>query len=148
MFTELPYDEPIYPIRTAAKLLNISVHTLRMYEKEDLIIPFKKSSSHRLYSKSDINRIQCIRSAINESKISINGIKTIYSIMPCWEIIYCSKEDRSKCSAFLSHSGPCWSLKGEDTICASKECRKCSVYQDYGECGAIKNFVRNKLTSL
>ena len=138
-------NEPIYPIRTAAKLLNISVHTLRMYEKEKLIIPFKKSTSHRLYSQSDINRINCIRSAINDDKISINGIKAIYSMMPCWEVIGCSKQDRSNCSAFLLHSGPCWAVKGEDTICASKDCRKCSVYQDYGECGSIKKFIRNKL---
>src|SRR5512139_363021 len=135
--------EPIYPIRTAAKLLNISVHTLRMYEKEKLIIPFKKSTSHRLYSQSDIDRIKCIRSAINDDKISINGIKAIYSMMPCWEVIGCSKQDRSNCSAFLLHSGPCWAVKGENTICASKDCRKCSVYQDYGECGSIKNFIRN-----
>ena len=139
-------NEPIYPIRTTAKLLNISVHTLRMYEKEKLIIPFKKSTSHRLYSQSDINRIKCIRSAINDDKISINGIKAIYSMMPCWEVIGCSKQDRSNCSAFLLHSGPCWAAKGEDTICASKDCRKCSVYQDYGECGSIKKFIRNKLT--
>ena len=38
--------------------------------------------------------------------------------------------------------------KGEDTICATKDCRICSVYQEYGECGSIKNFIRNKLTSL
>jgi MerR family transcriptional regulator, heat shock protein HspR len=139
-------NEPIYPIRTAAKLLNISVHTLRMYEKEKLIIPFKKSTSHRLYSQSDINRINCIRSAINDDKISINGIKAIYSMMPCWEVIGCSKQDRSNCSAFLLHSGPCWAVKGDDTICASKDCRKCSVYKDYGECGSIKKFIRNKLT--
>ena len=139
-------NEPIYPIRTAAKLLNISVHTLRMYEKENLIIPFKKSSSHRLYSDSDIERIKCIRSAINESKISINGIKTIYSMMPCWEVIECSKMDRSSCSAFLLHGGPCWSVKGEETICATKDCRNCSVYQDFGECESIKKFIRSKLT--
>jgi len=138
-------NEPIYPIRTAAKLLNISVHTLRMYEKEKLIIPFKKSTSHRLYSKTDIERIRCIRAAINEDKISINGIKTIYSMMPCWEVMKCSVEDRGRCSAFTFHSGPCWEVKGEDTICASKDCRNCSVYQDYGECGTIKNFIRNKL---
>lgn len=147
MLNEVQKDEPVYPIRTAAKLLNISVHTLRMYEKEDLIIPFKKSSSHRLYSQLDIDRINCIRSAINESKISINGIKTIYSMMPCWEVMDCSKEDRSKCSAYLRHSGPCWAVKGEETICASKDCRNCSVYKDFSECGSIKNFIRNKLTS-
>lgn len=140
-----PNNEPIYPIRTAAKLLEISVHTLRMYEKESLIIPFKKSTNHRLYSKSDIERIKCIRSAINESKISIQGIKTIYSMMPCWEVIKCSEEDRRRCSAFSLHSGPCWAVKGKDTICASKDCRNCSVYQDYGECGSIKKFIRNKL---
>lgn len=139
-------NEPIYPIRTAAKLLNISVHTLRKYEKEKLIIPFKKSTSHRLYSDSDIKRIRCIRSAINKSKISINGIKTIYSMMPCWEIIKCSKEDRSRCGAYLSHRGPCWEVKGDDTVCASKDCRACSVYNDYGECDSIKIFIRNKLT--
>lgn len=139
-------NEPIYPIRTAAKLLNISVHTLRMYEKEKLIIPFKKSTSHRLYSESDINRIKCIRAAINESKISINGIKNIYSMMPCWEVINCSKKDKSKCSAYLLHGGPCWAVKGDDTICASKDCRNCSVYNDFGECESIKNFIRSKLT--
>lgn len=148
MLNEISKEEPIYPIRIAAKLLKISVHTLRMYEKEDLILPYKKSSNHRLYSKNDIDRINCIRSAINESKISINGIKTIYSMMPCWEVINCSKADRSRCSAFLRHSGPCWAVKGYDTICATKECRNCAVYQDYGECGSIKNFIRNKLKSL
>ncbi|SRR5574338_276104 len=148
MLSEEKNDRPVYPIRTAAKLLNISVHTLRMYEKEDLIIPFKKSTSHRLYSKSDIERINCIRSAINDSKISINGIKTIYSMMPCWEVLNCSKEDRSKCAAYLRHNSPCWAIKGEDTICASKDCRSCTVYQDYGECGSIKKFIRKKLTDL
>ncbi|MBK9099728.1 MAG: MerR family transcriptional regulator [bacterium] len=139
-------NEPIYPIRTAAKLLNISVHTLRMYEKEKLIIPFKKSSSHRLYSNSDIERIKCIRSAINDSKISINGIKTLYSLMPCWEVMNCSKEDRSSCSAYLTHNGPCWSVKGENTVCTSKDCRECSVYKDFAECNSIKKFIRNQLT--
>ena len=138
-------NDPIYPIRTAAKLLNISVHTLRMYEKESLIIPFKKSTSHRLYSNSDIERIKCIRSAINESKISISGIKTIYSMMPCWEVINCSKQDRSNCSSYLFHNVPCWAVKGEDTVCATKDCGNCSVYQDYGECGSIKKLIRNKL---
>lgn len=148
MLNEVSKEEPIYPIRIAAKLLNISVHTLRMYEKEDLILPYKKSSNHRLYSRNDIDRINCIRSAINDSKISINGIKTIYAMMPCWEILNCSEEDRSKCSAFLRHSEPCWAVKGDDTICATKDCRNCLVYQEYGECGSIKNFIRNKLTSL
>lgn len=93
-FENFNNDLPIYPISVAAQLLNISVHTLRMYEREGLIIPHKKKSNQRLYSKVDLERIQCIRKAINESKISINGIKTIYSLIPCWELVKCSEEDK------------------------------------------------------
>lgn len=147
MSNEISNDQPIYPIRTAAKMLNISVHTLRMYEKENLILPFKKSSSHRLYSQYDIERIKCIRNAINELKISINGIKSIYSLMPCWEIMKCSREERNKCNAYLTHSKPCWASKSNDTMCTPKVCRECIVYKNYGECGSIKNFIKNNLSS-
>ncbi len=148
MHYEIPKDEPVYPIRIAAKLLNISVHTLRMYEKENLILPYKKSTSHRLYSQYDIDRIKCIRSAINESKISINGIKAIYSMMPCWEVMHCPIEDRNNCNGFLNHTEPCWAVKGKQSECTSNECRNCTVYKDYGDCGSIKNFIRTKLSSL
>lgn len=148
MQSNTPNDQPVYPIRTAAKLLNISVHTLRMYEKENLIIPYKKSTNHRLYSQFDIDRIRCIRQAINELKISINGIKAIYSLMPCWEIKKCSNEERNRCKAYSTHYGPCWATKSNDTICAPQACRDCEVYKNYGECGSIKNFIRTKLTSV
>jgi DNA-binding transcriptional MerR regulator len=148
MPNEIPKDEPVYPIRTAAKLLNISVHTLRMYEKEKLILPFKKSTSHRLYSQKDIDRINCIRSAIKESKISINGIKAIYSMMPCWEVLKCSVENKNKCDGYLNHSEPCWAVKGKESECTSNDCRNCTVYKDYGDCGSIKNFIKNNLSSL
>lgn len=140
---EIENNDPVYPISTAAKLLNISVHTLRMYEKENLIIPFKKTSSHRLYSQNDLERLRCIRRAINESKISINGIKTIYAMMPCWEYINCSMEERENCPAYTSHSEPCWAVKGKGTICENKDCRNCDVYNKFSECQNIKNFIKN-----
>ncbi len=139
----LSSDEPIFPIGTAARLLNISVHTLRMYEREGLFVPFKKESSQRLFSKTDIERIECIRNAINESKISINGIKTIYSLIPCWEVIKCSDKDRKKCSAFNSHNQPCWAEKHKGTTCEKRDCRSCNVYKDYSECGKVKDLIKN-----
>ncbi len=143
MYYEINLDEPVYPISAAAKLLNISVHTLRMYEKENLIIPFKKSSNHRLYSQNDLERIKCIRSAINELKISINGIKTIYAMMPCWEFIGCSDKERQTCPAYKSYNEPCWAVKGEETICAKKECRNCDIYNKFSECHNIKDYIKN-----
>jgi len=132
-------ETPLFPISVAARILEISVHTLRMYEREGLIVPFKKESSHRLYSKADIERITCIRNAINKNKISINGIKTIYSLIPCWEIIKCSATDKGNCDAFKSHSHPCWTFHHTNNLCADNICRDCSVYKDYSECKNLKD---------
>ncbi len=139
---EFSDDKPLFPISTAAKLLDISVHTLRMYEREGLFIPFKKKSSQRLFSKSDIERIECIRKAIKESKISINGIRAIYSLIPCWEIKHCAKKSRDKCPAYWEHTQPCWSYKHEGNDCENQKCRECNVYNDYTDCGKIKNLIK------
>ena len=138
-------ETPVFSISAAAKLLNISVHTLRMYEREGLIVPFQKESGHRLYSQSDIERLRCIRSAINESKISIAGIKTIYSLIPCWEITGCSDNDKKNCSAYSEHGKPCWTYSHHNNICAVLECRDCSVYKNHTECGTIKETIINIL---
>ena len=135
-------DEPIFSISGAAKLLNISVHTLRMYEREGLFLPYKKESNQRLYSKSDIERIECLRNAINTSKISINGIKAIYSMIPCWEIINCSAKDKHKCKAYNGIHEPCWTYDQSATACTDKKCRECEVYKKYSDCGKVKQLIK------
>lgn len=134
-------ETPVYTISTTADLLGISIHTLRMYEREGLILPYKKASGHRLYSQEDIERIKCIRSAINESKISINGIKTIYSMIPCWKFIDCSMDQREKCPAYTSHSQPCWTFNHGGNACFNNDCKQCPVYKDHAECANIKQSI-------
>jgi MerR family transcriptional regulator, heat shock protein HspR len=132
-------DEPIYSISTAARLLHVSVHILRKYEREGLFIPFKKKSLQRLFSQADINRIDFIRTIINEQKISINGIKTIYSLIPCWEIVKCSYAERNNCKAYSEGSKLCWINNKADLTCENKNCHDCSVYNDFFSCGRIKD---------
>ncbi|NOX17108.1 MAG: MerR family transcriptional regulator [Chlorobi bacterium] len=136
-------EEPVFSISTAAKLLGISIPTLRMYEKEGLILPFKKESHQRLYSEADLERIRCIREAINQKKISINGIKAIYSLIPCWEVVHCSEEDRKICGAFNGDEEPCWTYNHPNTVCENIECRDCIVYKNYSKCGTIKDLLKN-----
>lgn len=142
MTNNLKDDEPIFPISSAALLLKISVHTLRMYEREGLFIPYKKESNQRLYSKRDLERIECIRRAINEMKVSINGIKTMYSLIPCWDIVKCSETDRENCEAYKEHSKPCWTYKHKNNICEKLDCRECSVYQKFTKCDQIKDAIK------
>lgn len=134
---------PKYPIRKAARLLNVSVHTLRMYEREGLILPFQKSTGHRMYSDSDIERLRCIRSAINEKKISINGIKSMLSLIPCWQIVKCSEIDRINCEAYAEAKKPCWAYEHKNNICGSLDCCSCEVYTSFLDCSSVKNAIRN-----
>ncbi|NOX18996.1 MAG: MerR family transcriptional regulator [Chlorobi bacterium] len=132
-------NNPKYTISSAANLLQISVHTMRMYEREGLILPHKKESGQRLYSDMDIERIKCIRHTINEDKINIEGIRRILALIPCWAIVHCSISDRERCVAFGSLNKPCWMINHKNNFCEGRECRECEVYQSFGTCESIKN---------
>ena len=119
---------PIFPIRTAAKLIGISIHTLRMYEREALIIPRKSIGNQRLYTFVDIERIVSIRKNMKELKLSINSIRMLLSMIPCYTIINCSKEDRKNCEAYHEVIKPCWDYEHKNNICADIDCRECEVY--------------------
>ncbi|MCK9210104.1 MAG: MerR family transcriptional regulator [Ignavibacteriaceae bacterium] len=139
-------DKPKYTISTAAKLSGISIHTLRMYEREGLIIPYKKSSNQRLYTDRDLERVKCIRHTINEDKINIEGIRRVVSLIPCWAIVKCNENSRKTCEAFNGHTKPCWMINHENNFCTGKDCRECEVYHSFGSCESIKSKLKELLT--
>lgn len=138
-------ETPLYSISTVARMLGISVHTLRMYERKGLIIPYKGSSNQRLYSDVDIERLHCIRTAINTDKISIEGIRHVLSLIPCWAIMKCSATDRSRCAAYNGSIQPCWTLKHKDNVCAQRDCRQCGIYREMADCHRIKEQLKQML---
>jgi MerR family transcriptional regulator/heat shock protein HspR len=146
MTPEQTLDDPVYSIGTAARMLSVSVHTLRMYEREGLILPSRKKSGHRLYSQRDIERLTCIRKAITEDKVSIEGIRSMLSLIPCWAILRCSDRDKETCSAFNGIGAPCWNLKEKGEFCAERDCRVCEVYTRHGDCRSIKDRLKILLT--
>ncbi len=119
-------------------MLDVSVQTLRLYESEGLIIISKTEGNQRIYSDSDIERLRCIRKAINEDKISIGGMKRLHGMIPCWDIIKCSTEERTVCPAYKNHLGGCWTYKHVHSVCAELDCRLCEVYKLSSNCGNIK----------
>jgi MerR family transcriptional regulator/heat shock protein HspR len=132
---------PVYSIASAARALGISVHTLRMYEREGLILPFKTDSNQRRYSESDIERIRCIREAINDHGLNIAGIRSIQALLPCWRLKACSDPVRGECPAYSGHSGGCWTYKEKGEACIDNDCRLCEVYQAATDCSRIKQFI-------
>ncbi len=138
--------ETNYTISTAARLLGISVHTLRMYEKEGLLLPFKSDGNQRRYSDMDLERIRCIRRAINEDKIGIEGIRRILALIPCWAIVNCTENDRQNCDSFNSFTKPCWTHIHKDNICEGKDCFNCEVYSSFVDCGSVKEKLKDLIT--
>ena len=136
-------EEPVYTISAAAKLVGITVHTLRVYEREGLIICQKKPSGHRLYTKADIERLKNIREMIVVRKLSIAGIKALFALIPCWKLINCSNDDRNNCEAYQSDYWPCWTYKHENNVCTKYDCRGCEVYNTHGKIKEVRKLIKS-----
>lgn len=120
--------EVLYTVGEAADLVGVSIPTLRMYEREGLIITSRRQSRHRRYTQSDIDRLRCIRDMIRKDKISIAGIRHLLALIPCWKITECSEEVRTACHAYQQNDAPCWMASEKPWNCKSAECRTCPVY--------------------
>lgn len=147
MTTDIPLprtDEEIrsfYTIGEAADILEVSIPTIRMYEREGLIIPHRKDSRHRRFSMADIERIRCIRRMINQEKVSIAGIRRLLALIPCWKLKKCPEEARNSCSAYLQVDAACWTASKKAWDCKSAECRQCPVYTTMADCHTLKTTI-------
>lgn len=63
-----------YSIGQFSNLINISIYTLRYYEKENLIIPNRKENGRRCYSEKDVIWIQFIK-RLKDTKMPIKEIQ-------------------------------------------------------------------------
>lgn len=63
-----------YSIGEFSKLTNISIYTLRYYEKKDLIIPNRNKNGNRCYNQKDIEWIKFIKK-LKDTHMSIKEIQ-------------------------------------------------------------------------
>lgn len=133
--------EPILTIGTVAKRLNVAVQTVRLYEQEGLVLPFKTQTGRRMFSMHDLNRLTCIRKMITEHGLNLKGIKRLMSLIPCWEFKGGLDEQCQQCPAYYEATGPCWSLRTVGEKCMSQDCRNCDVYRTELNCEKLKEVI-------
>ena len=63
-----------YSIGEFSNITNISIYTLRYYEKENLIIPSRKENGRRCYNEKDIIWIEFIK-RLKDTKMPIKEIQ-------------------------------------------------------------------------
>lgn len=133
--------EPVLTIGTVAKKLNVSVQTIRLYEQEGLILPYKTETGRRMYSIHDFERLQCIRKMITENGLNLQGIKRLMSLVPCWDYKGGLDQDCINCPAYYEANKPCWDTENVGQKCQNQDCRDCSVYMGDFNCDRIKEVI-------
>jgi MerR family transcriptional regulator/heat shock protein HspR len=66
-------DKPLYMISVAAELTGMHPQTLRVYEQKGLVTPGRSRGNTRLYSQSDIDRLNLI-SQLTDEGINLAGV--------------------------------------------------------------------------
>ncbi len=111
-----------------SKLSGIPSHSIRQYIEKGLLIPFKLDSKRHLFSMSDVSRLKHIHYLIRDQGLNFAGIRALFSMIPCWEVMKCSSKDRMKCEAYTANLAPCWEASSKGTACKNETCRECEVY--------------------
>jgi MerR family transcriptional regulator/heat shock protein HspR len=133
-------------IGEAARQLDLAVETIRMYEREGLLLVHKTATGQRLFDESDVHWIGCIRRLIKEKGLNLEGIRRLLALIPCWELRPCSEEERKNCPAYLGGTRPCWMMKADlSENCRTFNCRDCQAYQIASHCDNLKTLLRKQL---
>jgi MerR family transcriptional regulator/heat shock protein HspR len=73
-------DEPCYVISVAAKMVGMHAQSLRNYERMGLIQPGRSRGRVRLYSQSDIERLQNIQRMVQDLGVNLAGVDVIMNM--------------------------------------------------------------------
>jgi MerR family transcriptional regulator, heat shock protein HspR len=136
------FYEPVYTIGIAADKLGMTVHLLRLYEMEGLIIPFKTKTGRRIYSDLELEKVKCIRSMIKDKGLNFEGIRRIVSLVPCWKLRNCNSDEGRKCKAYTGRTTACWGL-AEKCLDPLPSCRDCIVYQKIASCEDVQRLIQS-----
>lgn len=77
MFIWHDRKKPVYTISIVADILKCHPRTLRIYEEEGLICPYRRNNI-RLYSQEDIEMIKKICKLMDEFSLNLSGIKALF----------------------------------------------------------------------
>ncbi|HUI41627.1 MAG TPA: helix-turn-helix transcriptional regulator [Terriglobia bacterium] len=69
-----------YMISAVAEMYNIHPQTLRLYEREGLLLPSRSDGNTRLYTEEDLERLEVILSLTRDLGVNLAGIEIILNM--------------------------------------------------------------------
>jgi MerR family transcriptional regulator/heat shock protein HspR len=73
--------EPRYGISIAARMVGVQTHTLRYYESVGIIEPYRSRGNIRLYSDSDVARLQQAKALMEDLGVNLAGVEVILRML-------------------------------------------------------------------
>jgi MerR family transcriptional regulator/heat shock protein HspR len=73
--------EAVYVISVAARLVAMHPNTLRKYDKEGLVSPSRSEGRQRLYSDTDVQRLQIVRTLAERYGINLSGVRLVMDLV-------------------------------------------------------------------
>ena len=77
----LGYDEPCFVISVAARIVGVRTQTLRYYERQGLVNPSRPRGNQRMYSRRDVERLQRIRSFMDDWGVNLAGAEVVMKLI-------------------------------------------------------------------
>lgn len=84
--------QPLYLISVVSRMLGVHPQTLRLYEKDGLVAP-KRTKKQRLYSESDVEKLNLILQLTRELGVNKAGVDIILRMRHRLEIVQREMED-------------------------------------------------------
>ncbi|TRZ92701.1 MerR family transcriptional regulator [bacterium] len=69
-----------YHISSVAKMYDIHPQTLRLYEREGLLMPSRSEGNTRLYSAEDLKRLEVVLNLIRELGVNLAGVEVVLNM--------------------------------------------------------------------
>src|SRR5438128_5718698 len=69
-----------YMISAVAEMYDIHPQTLRMYEREKLLLPSRSEGNTRLYTQDDLERLEIILKLTRELGVNLAGVEIILNM--------------------------------------------------------------------
>ncbi|HQY31894.1 MAG TPA: MerR family transcriptional regulator [Thermomicrobiales bacterium] len=74
------FNEPLFVISVAARLVQMHPQTLRKYEREGLIAPSRTQGNLRLYSDRDIERLRQVKYLVEDLGLNLAGVQMVLEV--------------------------------------------------------------------
>ena len=75
------YEEPVFIISVAARMLGVRTQTLRYYERLGLVEPARTGGNQRVFSRRDIERVRRIRGLMDDLGVNLAGVEVVMKLL-------------------------------------------------------------------